>query len=74
MTFYYRLFILPTINAVDIPIPHCLTVLSRLQYKKVLTLMIDVFHQRNVTIHAQFIQIKIDMPDVIKFGISKNKL
>ena len=41
--------------------------------QKSLTVLIDVYNGRNVYILANLIEIKIDMPDVIKFVRRKYK-
>ena len=42
--------------------------------KKGLTFLINVYNGRRVSIIVKLIKIRIDMPDVIKFGRCNNKL
>ena len=45
-----------------------------LVYKKAPTFLVDVYNVINDTILVKFIQIKMDMPDVIIFGRWKSKM
>ena len=42
--------------------------------KEALTFTIDIYDGRNGTIIVKLFQIKIDIPDVIKFGMWNEKL